>query len=65
MDEVYENLANEIILLAVKDYRQAMRSRNPVMQTRLEKFFRSTWFGVLTKMDPEFLITRLKEENVG
>ena len=65
MDEAYENLANAIILLAVKDYRQAMRSRNQAMQANLEKFFCSTWFGVLTKIDPVFLITRLKEENVG
>ena len=32
MDEAYENLANAVILLAVKDYRQAMRSRNSAVQ---------------------------------
>ena len=62
MDEAYENLANAIILLAVKDYRQAMRSRNSAVQASLEKFFRSAWFGALTTLDAEFLIDGLKEE---
>ena len=87
----YENLANAIILQAVKDYRQALRFlkrhphtpdldteeaekdakkralRNKIIKNEgerddIERFFRSDWFGALAGIDPEMLITRLKEE---
>jgi len=66
----YEELANAIILQAVRDYRKALRTlsrypyNRPAQYTRLsiERFFRSEWFGVLTKLDPEPLIRRLREE---
>ena len=53
--DCYENLANAIILQAVKDYKKALRQLegNPRNQearhdkVRLEKFFRSQWYGVL------------------
>lgn len=65
----YEELANAIILQAVKDYRKALRtlSRYPYNRPaqyergRIERFFRSEWFGVLTRLDPETLIHRLKQ----
>ena len=28
----------------------------------IERFFRSGWFGVLTKVDPDLLITDLRKE---
>ena len=28
----------------------------------IERFFRSNWFGVLTKVDPNLLITNLRKE---
>ena len=28
----------------------------------IERFFRSGWFGVLTKVDPDLLITNLRKE---
>ena len=28
----------------------------------IERFFRSGWFGVLSKVDPEFLIKELRKE---
>ena len=66
----YEELANAIILLAVKDYRQALSRyyRHPEKEAyrqdkdALERFFRSGWFGVLTQLDSEMLITKLKAE---
>jgi len=66
----YETLANAIILQAVEDYREALRvlSLNPnnndaVSEVRsIERFFRSGYFGILTKLDPETLIARLNEE---
>jgi len=68
----YEELANAIILQAVKDYRLALKrySRHPKKDAftqnkeELERFFRSEWFGVLTNLDPELLIHRLREEAV-
>ena len=66
----YENLANAIILQAVKDYRRAIRrwKYNPNKElckhdkAVLERFFRSDWFGVLTGLDPELLILKLCAE---
>ena len=66
----YENLANAIILQAVKDYRAALKclKRNPKNKTaiadkdEIEIFFRSDWFSVLTKVDGEMLIRSLNKE---
>lgn len=70
MNDNYSNLANAIILQAVKDYRKALRTlscypHNRSAQyecRRIEQFFRSGWFGVLTRLDPELLIRKLKAE---
>lgn len=66
----YENLANAIILQAVKDYRVALkclmanpRNRDALAERdEIERFFRSQWFKVLTKVDGEMLIRSLKKE---
>lgn len=55
----YEELANAIILQAVKDYRLTDDERE---LQEIERFFRSGWFGVLSKVDPEFLIKELQKE---
>lgn len=55
----YENLANAIILQAVKDYR--LTDDEQELQ-EIERFFRSGWFGVLSKVDLEFLIKELRKE---
>jgi len=70
MNDNYNNLANAIILQAVKDYRKALRTlslyphnRSAQYESRsIEQFFRSGWFGVLTNIDPEMLINKLKSE---
>ena len=70
MTDPYENLGNAIILLAVKDYREALRKHKkrpryePALQTinEVERFFRSEWFSQLTSIDAEMLITKLKAE---
>jgi len=56
---LYEELANAIILQAVKDYRLSDDERE---LKEIERFFRSGWFGVLSKVDPEFLIQSLQKE---
>lgn len=66
----YENLANAIILQAVKDYRTALKclDRNPNNRsaqsdkTEVERFFRSQWYSALTSVDGEMLIRSLQEE---
>lgn len=55
----YEELANAIILQAVKDYRLTDDERE---LQEIERFFRSGWFGVLSKVDPEFFIKELRKE---
>ena len=66
----YEELANAIVLQAVRDYREAVkklsreRKNRDAQFTKEEclRFFRSKWFSQLTELDPEFLIRRLDEE---
>lgn len=66
----YEQLANAIVLQAVKDYRSALKRirMNPANKAAMsdamgcERFFRSEWFCALTNVDGEFLIKKLREE---
>lgn len=66
----YENLANAIVLQAVRDYRMALKclKANPRNKAALadkdevERFFRSDWFSVLTSVDGEMLILSLQKE---
>ena len=68
----YEELANAIIVQAVKDYQTARRKlkRNPCSSKakaeyrELEDFFHSKWFQVLTDVDPNYILDRQKEETV-
>jgi len=57
----YEELANAIVLQAVKDYRLHDDEKE---LASIERFFRSGWFGVLTNVNPEMLITKLRKEKV-
>lgn len=67
--EAWENLANAIVLSAVKDYKRALLhlKRNPDSESakraveREEQFFYSSWFEVLTNLDPSYLIRKMKE----
>lgn len=69
-EDPYEALGNAIILQAVKDYRVALKKikANPKNRTALdealaiEKFFRGPLYSVLTSVDPEFLISKLRAE---
>lgn len=73
MENCYTNLANAIILLAVKDYRRALRRQkkfpeDKIVKTRkleCERFFRSGWFEVLTSLDGEVLLDKLYQEVYG
>ena len=67
--DCYENLANAIVLQAVKDYKHALHTLEEYPESRFakqeilvqERFFHSQWFGILTDLDPERLISGVKE----
>ena len=66
----YVELANAIILSAVKDYRRALKRLrmypwdDNALRTKkeCERFFRSRWFAVLTDVDGEVLMEKLQAE---
>ena len=72
MEKEWEELANAIIIRAVEDYRDSRwRVRNLPDQVEaremiieLEEFLLSPWFALLTDVDGEWLLKKLKEEVV-
>lgn len=67
----WQKLANAIVEQAVKDYRmeQARVKANPQNADqakaevgKLERFFCSDWFEVLTDVDGRLILSRLKKE---
>jgi len=66
----YEDLANAIVLQAVRDYRKALKTLRVYPKSRsakadrdeLERFFRSPWYACLTSVDGETLIRKIREE---
>lgn len=53
----YRALADAIILKAVDDYREHKELRGIIA-----RFFKSDWFKVLTDIDGEYLLKKLKDE---
>lgn len=53
----YRALADAIILKAVDDYR-----KHKTLRGSIAKFFKSDWFKVLTDIDGEDLLKKLKDE---
>ena len=70
MERNYENLAQAIILQAVKDYRKAMKKLKKdkwnkdakAVKREVENFFHSDAFGIYTDLEPDMLLSRLKME---
>ena len=68
--EPYKELANAVILQAVDDYRKWTKEYSGSHGDRklrkgiveLKEFFRSEWFSLLTELDGEQLLLRLKAE---
>lgn len=66
----WQALANAIIEQAAKDYAAGIRlvKRDPYARAALqdalaiERFFHSRWYSVLTEVDPDYLIERLRKE---
>lgn len=66
--ELYQELYNAIVLQAVTDYRNALagnsycgKSPEDVVM-ECERFFRSEYYSMLTKVPGEYLIERIKKE---
>ncbi len=53
----YRELADAIIIKAVDDYRKHKKLRSSIA-----RFFRSDWFKILTDIDGEDLLKKLKDE---
>ena len=70
MTDPFEGLANAIIIQAVVDYRLALKQlrQNPDFQPAIrmrhevERFFRSDWFSILTRVNGTELLAQLKTE---
>jgi len=68
--EPYESLANAIIVQAVKDYREALQrlDRHPEKYDykaevkSLERFFCSGWYQILTDLDGNVLMRKVREK---
>lgn len=69
-EDPYERLANAIIIQAANDYRLALRKKkgNPRNSeanrdvNEIERFFRSGWYQVLTAVDGEHLMDKIRRE---
>ncbi len=69
----WQSLANAIVEQAAKDYRFALRhlKEYPYSQKLLklkqdsEEFFASRWYGILTRVNPNYILKRITEEEVA
>lgn len=55
----YTELANAIIIQAVKDYRRAI---SPQVRRGIKRFFLSDWFMILSDADGKRILKRLEQE---
>ena len=70
LDEAVQDLANAIVVQAAEDYREALlqlkylpndwRAKSKIQE--IERFFRSPWYRLLTKVDADMLMQRLRAE---
>lgn len=70
VEHAYHDLADAIVIRAADDYRNALdgisyNSKPPEKIIKeLEKFFRSDYFAMLTKVKGDYLIEKLKQEHL-
>ena len=69
--DAYQSLANAIVIQACRDYKKAYRrylrrlhstSKPDIELLELEDFFRSKWYKILTDIDGELLMERIRKE---
>lgn len=61
----YINLANEVIVQAVSDYRSLLsgaKSSDDANIPEIEEFFNSQWFRVLTNVNGVWLMRKIRKE---
>jgi hypothetical protein len=68
-DNAYQDLANAVVAQAVKDYKNLLKrprltDRQQFEKEKIEAFFRSDWGEMLTGLDGDFCIKRIKESVV-
>ena len=68
----YQLFADAIVRQAVNDYREALRGKSPIygqspqyVKKECESFFRSSWFALLTNVDGELIIEKVRGEING
>lgn len=72
MHKQFENLANAIIVRAVKDYKENIEGlkndpeniRLLVEKKKLENFFYSEWYHCLSDADPNYILERIRNESL-
>lgn len=62
MDEGYKELAAAIVERAVWDYRNALKRKNNSEVHRLEKFFLSGWFELLSDYDGDEIMRIIRRD---
>ena len=70
LEIAYRDLANAIVIQAADDYRRALDGKSyyvtkppEAIIKEVEKFFHSSWYHMLTKVDGDFLIEQLRREH--
>ena len=64
----YQLLANAIVTDAARDYKRTLRAAKrgddyfPSHLRSLKRFFRSSWYRMLTKVDAEYIMSRIEQE---
>lgn len=63
-EDAYRNLANAIVVQAVKDWRKLCKKQEPSDKfIGLRQFFKSEWGKTLCgKVDPQYILRKLEEE---
>lgn len=63
MDENYQDLANEIVAQAARDYERALiKEREGKLERKeIEEFFTGPYFNTLTSLDGRALMERIKK----
>jgi len=68
----YQDLANAVIVTAVNDlravlkaYKRLPRREERLQNTEIYEFFHSDMYSLMTTVDPDYLINRVKKEVWG
>lgn len=60
INKSYKRLANSIVIMAIKDYINAINRGNEKSLKELEEFFKSNWCNKLSPVSGDCIIRKLK-----